>query len=125
MLEPPIITTPCAMSALEVLQTCSSQRNSFISALGALNPSGLKAIKFDVTDVMPCFPYHVEFQIHVGYSKYTIKCTIFNEGVATCVMSLVYWKYLGSLILSQYPTMLTYFDSRSFLLHDILPAFPV
>jgi hypothetical protein len=34
--------TPCAMSALEVLQTCPSQRNALLSALGALEPSGSK-----------------------------------------------------------------------------------
>jgi hypothetical protein len=41
--------TPCAMSALEVLQTCPSQRNTLLSALGALDPCGSKVIKFDVT----------------------------------------------------------------------------
>jgi hypothetical protein len=65
--------TPCAMSALEVLQTCPSQRNALLSALGALEPSGSKVIKFDVTEVKPRLPYHVDFQIHVEYSKYTIK----------------------------------------------------
>jgi hypothetical protein len=84
------------MSSLEVLQTCPSQRNSLLSALGALEPSGLKIIKFDVTDVKPRLPYHVAFQIHVEYSKYTIKQAIFDEGAATCVMSLACWKAIGS-----------------------------
>jgi hypothetical protein len=57
--------TPCAMSTLEVLQTCPSQRNALLSALGALEPSGSKIIKFDVMDVKPRLPYHVAFQIHV------------------------------------------------------------
>jgi hypothetical protein len=57
--------TPCAMSDLEVLQTCPSQRNSLLSALGALEPSGSKVIKFDVIYVESCLPYHVAFQIHV------------------------------------------------------------
>jgi hypothetical protein len=117
--------TPCAMSALEVLQMCPSQRNALLSVLGALDPSGSKVIKFDVTDVKPRLPYHVAFQIHVGYSKYTIKRIVVDEGAATCVMSLVCWKALGSLTLSQSPTMLTAFDGRSFHPHGILPAFPV
>jgi hypothetical protein len=117
--------TPCAMSALEVLQTCPSQRNALLSALGALDPSGSKVIKFDVTDVKPRLPYHVAFQIHVGYSKYTIKHVVVDEGVATCVMSLICWKSLDSPTLSQYLTMLTSFDSHSFHPHCILPAFPV
>jgi hypothetical protein len=59
--------TPCAMSSLEVLQTCPSQRNALLSTLGALEPSGSKVIKFDVTYVKPRLPYHVAFQIHVEY----------------------------------------------------------
>jgi hypothetical protein len=57
--------------------------------LGVLDPCGSKVIKFHGTDINPRFPYHVEFQIHVGYSKYTIKRIVIDEGVATFVMSLV------------------------------------
>jgi hypothetical protein len=57
--------TPCIMSTLEVLQTCPSQRNALLSALGAIEPNGSKLIKFDVIDVKPCLPYYVSFQIHV------------------------------------------------------------
>jgi hypothetical protein len=113
------------MSSLEVLQTCPSQRNALLSALGALDrPCGSKVIKFDVTDVKPCFPYHVAFQIHMGYSKYTIKRTIIDEGIATCMMYLVYWKALGSTTLSQSLTMLNSFDVRSFHPHGIILSFP-
>jgi hypothetical protein len=110
---------------LEVLQTCPSQRNSLLSALGALEPSGSKLIKFDVTDVKPLLPYHVAFQIHVEYSKYTIKREVVDEGAAACVMSLVCWKALGSPTLSKSSNMLTAFDGHSFRPHDILPTFPV
>jgi hypothetical protein len=117
--------TPCAMSTLEVLQTCPSHRNALLSTLGSLEPSGLKLIKFDVTDVNPRLPYHVSFQIHVEYSKYTVKRAVIDEGVATCVMSLVYWKDIGSPTLSKSSNMLTAFDSHSFRPHGIIPAFPV
>jgi hypothetical protein len=73
----------------------------------------------------PHLPYHVAFKIHMGYSKYTIKRIVVDEGIATCVMSLVYWKYLDSLTLSQSLTMLTAFDGRSFYPHGIIPAFPI
>jgi hypothetical protein len=69
---------------------CPSQRNVLLSALGSLDPSGSKFIKFDVTDVKPHLPYHVEFQIHMDYSKYTIKRVILDEGTTACVMSLIY-----------------------------------
>jgi hypothetical protein len=72
--------TPCVMSTLEVLQMCTSERNPLLSTLGVLEPSGSKFIKFDVTYVKPRLPYHVAFQIHVGYSKYTIKHAIVDEG---------------------------------------------
>ena len=93
--------------------------------LGALDPCGSKVIKFSLTDVKPHFPYHVDFQIHVDYSKYTIKHIVIDEGAATCMMSLTYWKSIGSPTLSQSMTMLTTFDGRSFRPHGILPAFPI
>jgi hypothetical protein len=117
--------TPYAMFALEVLQMCPSQRNALLSALGALEPSGSKIIKFDAMDVKPHLPYHVAFQIHVEYSKYTIKRAVVDEGVATCVMSLVCWKAIGSPTLSKFSTMLTAFDDHSFRPHSILPTFSV
>jgi hypothetical protein len=74
------------MLALEVLQTCPSQRNSLLSALGDIDPCGSKLIKFDITDLKPRLPYHVSFQIHVGYLKYNIKGVVVDEGTATCVI---------------------------------------
>jgi hypothetical protein len=113
------------MSALEVLQTCPSHRNSLLSILGALDHCVSMIIKFNVTNINPCFPYHVSFQIHMDYPKYTIKHIVIDEGVATCVMSLTCWKAIGSPTLSQYSTMLTAFDGHSFHPHDILPTFLV
>jgi hypothetical protein len=95
-----------------------------LSTLGSLDSSGSKVIKFDITDVKPLLPYHVEFQIHVGYLKYTIKHVVVDEGVATCVMSLICWKTLSSPTLSQSPTMLTSFGNHSFHPRSILPTFP-
>jgi hypothetical protein len=106
-------------------QTCPSWRNTLLSTLGGLEPSGSKLIKFDVTDVKPHFHYHVDFQNHVEYSKYTIKRAVVDEGAATCVMSLVCWKYLGSPTLSKSSNMLTAFYCHSFHPHGILPAFLV
>jgi hypothetical protein len=50
---------------------------------------------------------------------------VVDEGVSTCVISLIHWKYFGSLTLSKSLNMLTSFDGHSFHLHDILPAFLV
>jgi hypothetical protein len=115
--------TPCAMSTLEVLQKCASQRNSLLSTLGSLDSCGSKVIKFDVTDVKTRLPYHVAFQIHVKYMKYTIKHSVIDEGVATWVMFLTYWKAIDSSTICQSMTMLTAFHGRSFQPHIILPTF--
>jgi len=61
----------------------------------------------------------------MGFSKDTTKCIFNDEGFATCLMSLVYWKSLGSPTLSQSPTMLTSFDGHYFCPHGILLAFPI
>jgi hypothetical protein len=117
--------TPCAMLVLEVIQTCPPRSNDLLYALGSLESSGSKVIKFSITDVKPRLPYHVAFQIHVEYSNYTIKRAVVDEGVATCVMSLVYWKDIGSPTLSKSSNMLTAFDGHSFRPHGILPSFLV
>jgi hypothetical protein len=57
------------------------------------------------------------------YSKYTIKCSVVDEGASTCVISLVCWKDLGSSTLSKSSNMLTSFDNHSFCPHSIFPAF--
>jgi hypothetical protein len=93
---------------------CPSHSNALLYALGALESSGSKVIKFNVTDVNPRLPYHVAFQIHVEYSNYAIKCAVVDEGVATCVMSLVYWKDIGSPTLSKSSNMLTAFDGHCY-----------
>jgi hypothetical protein len=50
---------------------------------------------------------------------------VVDEGTSTCVMSLACWKAIGQPELSPSPTLLTAFDGRSFLLHGIIPSFPV
>jgi hypothetical protein len=115
--------TPCVMSALEVLQTCPSQRSALLSSLGSLDSCGSKVIKLDVMDVKPFLPYDMAFQIHVEYIKIIIKRTAIDEGDVTCVMSLTYWKDIGSLTLSQSMTMLIAFDGSLFHPYGIFPAF--
>jgi hypothetical protein len=113
--------TPCVMLALELVQTCPSQRNALLYVLGDIDPCVSKVINFGVRDVKPCLPYHMAFQIHVDYMKYTIKQIVIDEGFETCVMSLTCWKVVGSPTLSQYMTMLIAFDGRSFRPH-IIPS---
>jgi hypothetical protein len=113
------------MSTLEVLQTCLSQRNTLLFYLGSLDPCGSKVIKFYVTDVKPHLPYFVAFQIHVEYTKITIKHTVIDDGATMCVMSLTYWKVIGSPNLSECMTIFIAFYGHSFQPHEIIPAFTV
>jgi hypothetical protein len=67
----------------------------------------------------------VAFQIHVKYTKFTIKCTVIVEGALKSVMSLSYWKAIGSPPLSQSMTIFTKFYGYYFIPHAIHPALPV
>jgi hypothetical protein len=121
--------TPCAMSALEVLQSCPAQRKALLTALGSTETCNPGTIMLDTTDLKPRLPYHVAFQIVVAHPTKTFTRNIFrtvvDEGASTCVMSLACWKAIGQPELSPSPTLLTAFDGRSFRLHGIIPSFPV
>jgi len=121
--------TPCAMFALEVLQSCPSQRKPLLTALGSIETCNLGTIMLDTTDLKPHLPYHVVFQIVVDHPTKTFTCNIFrmvvDEGASTCVMSLACWKAIGQPALSPSPTLLTAFDGHSFRPHGIVPSFPV
>ena len=84
--------TPCAMSALEVLQTCPPQRKALLSTLGVSYDSSSSVIKFETHGVQPRFPYYVSLLIHVECLNNTIMRTVIDEGVAASVMSLNCWK---------------------------------
>jgi hypothetical protein len=121
--------TPCAMSTLEVLQSCPAQRKALLTALGSTETCNPGTIMLDTTDLKPCLPYHVAFQIVVAHPTknftWNIFCTVVDEGTSTCVMSLACFKSIGQPELSPSPTLLTAFDGRSFQLHGIIPSFPV
>ena len=39
---------PCAISALEILQSCPTQRKSLLSSIGAVDPNDTSLIPFDL-----------------------------------------------------------------------------
>jgi hypothetical protein len=59
--------TPCAMSSLEVLQSCLAQRKALLTALGSTETCNLGTIMLDTTNLKPHLPYHVSFQIVVAH----------------------------------------------------------
>jgi hypothetical protein len=110
--------TPCVMSALEVLQSCPSQRKDLLTALGSTETCNLGTIMLDTTDLKPRLPYHVAFQIVVSYAMTNFTKNIFHtvvdEGALTCIMSLARWKAVGQPVLSPSPTLLTAFNGCLF-----------
>ena len=102
-----------------MLQSCPSQRDALLAALGSMDPSSLTA-KFHLSDVKICLPYHVALSIHVVHGGKTIGRAVVDEGASTCVMPLACWKSLGSPELVPSNTLLTAFDGRSFHPHGIL-----
>ena len=113
------------MSALEVLQTCPSQRKALISALGVTGDDSSSVIKFETAGHQPRFPYYVSLLVHVEFLNMIVKRTVIDEGAVASVMSLSCSKGLGSPELSKSMTMLTTFDGRSFRPHGILPSLKV
>ena len=63
--------------------------------------------------------------VHVECLNMIVKRTVIDEGAAASVMSLSYWKGLGSPELLKSVTMLTAFDGRSFRPHEIIPSLKV
>ena len=63
---------------------------------------------------VPQLPAELEFSIQVNVLYHLFHHTIIDEGSSMCIMSLNYWKSLGSLCLSQSPTKLKAFDGRTY-----------
>ena len=64
--------TPCAMFALEVLQSCPSQRKALLSSLGVNDDDSSSVIKFGTAGLQPCLPYYVSLLVHVECLNMTI-----------------------------------------------------
>ena len=58
---------PCVMYALEVLQSCPSQRKALLSALGVNDDDSSSVIKFETAGHHPRFPYYVSLLVHVEF----------------------------------------------------------
>ena len=74
--------TPYAMSALEVLQSCPTQRDALLAALGSMDSSSLM-VKFHLSDVKILLPYHVSLSIDVIHGENTIGREFVDEGAST------------------------------------------
>lgn len=76
-----------AISALEVLQMCSTSRKALLSALVAINPSDSCLMVFDFDKATPQLPSIITFQIHVLVQNISNHHCIVDEGASMCIMS--------------------------------------
>jgi hypothetical protein len=116
---------PCAMSALEVLQHCPSQRRTLLATLGTVDPESSNHIMFNLDNYASRLSHQLAFQVDVVVHNQQIHRTILDEGASTCVMSLACWKGLKSPALNKSPTMLRTFDGRGFHPHGLLQSLPI
>jgi hypothetical protein len=104
--------SPAAMSVLEVLQTCPTQRKSLLSAMGAVDPADTRLITFDLDSCEPRLPAAVAIQIPVKIRNITVHRCIIDEGASTCIMSKTVWQNLGSPELLPSSITLRSYDGR-------------
>jgi hypothetical protein len=113
---------PSAMSALEVLQSCSSQRKALLKDIGGIDPTYTNLIIFDLEDHIPRLPPQLEFQIQVVVENKNICRTVIDEGPSTCIMSVTYWKSIGSPTLTESYNTLNAFNGIGFKSYSVLPS---
>ena len=113
---------PCAMSTLEVLQICSTQRKKLLNALGALDPNNTNLIHFNPENHKSRLPHQLAFQIITKVVGKNIFRTVLDKGASTSVLSLSCWKAIGSPELTRSPMTLKAFDGRGFQTHVLMPA---
>jgi hypothetical protein len=117
--------SPAAMSVLEVLQTCPTQRKSLLSALGAVDPADTRLITFDLDNSEPRLPAAVAIQVPVKIRNITVHRCIIDEGASTCIMSKTVWQKLGSPELTPSAITLRAYDGRPSSPEGLLQNVPV
>ena len=79
---------PCAMSTLEVLQSCPTQRKILLTTLGALDLGNTNVIHFNVENYKSRLPHKLAFQIIMKVVGKKVFRTVLDEGDSTLVLSL-------------------------------------
>ena len=113
------------MSALEVLQSCPSQRKALLEAIGAVDSADASLLSFDPENSEQCLPHSIALQISVGCLRKQVHRTVLDEGATTCIMSFTCWQALGSPKLTASQIVLKAFDGHVFSPHGILTTFSI
>ena len=113
------------MPTLEVLQSCPTQCKNLLTALGDLDPDNTNLIHFNVKNYKSRLPHKLTFQIIMKLVGKKVFRTVLDEGASTLVLSLSYWKAIGSPELVTSPTTLKSFDGRGFQPHGLISSLAV
>ena len=74
---------PCAMSTLEVLQSCPTQHKNLLTTLGDLDPDNTNLIHFNVENYKSRLLHKIAFQIITKVLKKNFFRTVLDEGAST------------------------------------------
>lgn len=80
--------SPSAISTLEVLQNCPSQKQALLSVIGGIDPLDSNLVVFNHTGYTPQLPAKLAFLIQVKSLYKNVHQTIIDEGASTCIMSM-------------------------------------
>ena len=101
---------PCAMSTLEVLQSCPIERKNMLTTLEALDPDNTNLIHFNIENYKSRLPHKLAFHIITKVVGKKVFRMVLDEGASSSVLFLSYWKALDSPELVTSPTTLKAFD---------------
>ena len=116
---------PCAMSSLEVLQSCPMQWKKLLTSLGSLDLDNTNLIHFNPENHKSRLPHQIAFQIVTKVVGKKVFRTVLDEGASTSVLSLTCWKAIGSPELVKSLTTLKSFDGRGLYPYGLMPALSV
>ena len=97
---------PCAMYTLEVFQICLTQRKNMLSILLAMDPDNNNVITFKLDDFKSRLSHQLAFQLFTNVIGKKVHSIGLVEGASTSVMSLYFWRAIGSPEINHSPTPL-------------------
>jgi hypothetical protein len=116
---------PSAMSTLEVLQSFPTQWNALLKSIGGIDPIDTNLIIFDLEYHITRLPPQLAFRIQVVFIDNKFFITVIDEGASTCVMSIAYWKAIGSPSLTKTCNTLKAFNGFGFKPYGVIPSLPI
>ena len=120
-----IAHAPCAMYALEVLQSCYVQQKSFQSVIGGFDSQDSSLVVFGMDKSTPLLSHQLEFEVQIHAKVKFIHYTVIHEGDSTYVMATYYHLSLGFPTLSRWLNSLKSFDIHTFTPKGYLSNFPI